>query len=134
MDGKSAIAAAGALVLVVAGGTSALVAAREPAPTPLSSITTTAERPEPKVVIEYVDEAGNTVATPGSQPTTEVRTLSVDREIMVEPEVEPEIIWIDAPGEELEPEIIWIDAPAAASGETQDADHSDDHDDDDHDD
>lgn len=96
MDRKSAVAAAGALVLVIAGGTSALVAAQEPIPATTTATTATTGAPqEPTVVIEYVDEAGNPVPAPGSQPTTEVRTYSVDREIIVPSDVEPTVVWVD---------------------------------------
>ena len=97
MPGKSSVAAAVALVLVIAGGASALVAAEAPPPALSRTTAISEEVSEPIVVIEYVDEDGNPVAAPGSQPTIELRTSSSDREFIIESDVEPEVIWIDIP-------------------------------------
>lgn len=124
MDTKSALSTAGALVLVVAGGASALAAARlAPAATSTSQdgVTTITT-----IVTEYVDPDGNPVAAPGTEPSVEIRSLELDGEVIVVEAIAPEIIWVDAAATAL---------PDAAGQEYEDDDHEeDDHDDEDEDD
>lgn len=95
MDKKGVVAAAAALVLVVAGGASALSVVSG-ATTPTVSVPTT--NPEPTVVIEYVDEAGNPVPEPGSPPSTEVRSYTTSGGVtVIESDVAPAVVWVDAP-------------------------------------
>ena len=76
MDRKTILAAAGALVLTVVGGMSALAVAFGGTPAPTTS-TDAATTDSTVVVTEYVDQAGNPIAAPGTVSATAPETVIV---------------------------------------------------------
>lgn len=65
MKRTTALAAAGALVLTVAGGMSALAVIDRPAAV------------DPEVIVQYVDQAGNPVTAPGLTPAPDSQPLEI---------------------------------------------------------
>ena len=76
MDRKTVLAAAGALVLTVVGGMSALAVAFGGG-APASASESVATTDETVVITEYVDEAGNPIDGPGSITSQAQQTVIV---------------------------------------------------------